>query len=71
MMGRVKGFWKHAENGCIYAIESTPFGEVLGAAGPLDSEHLLGLDEYEYGSKITIWLNRALAQSKLRRINPK
>ena len=68
-MGGVKGFWRHAENGCIYAIESTPFGEVTGGVGPLDAENLLDLDDYEYGSMITVWLKEALAENKLRRIN--
>lgn len=70
MMGRVKGFWQHVENGCIYAIESTTFGQVLGGTGPLDADNLLDLDDYEYGSMITVWLKQALAENKLRRINP-
>ncbi len=70
-MGRVKGFWQHVGNGCIYAVESTPFGEVIGGVGPLDAEHLLELDDYTYGTRINAWLKEALAQQKLRRINPK
>ncbi len=70
-MGRVKGFWQHVENGCIYAIESTPFGEVIGGIGPLNPDDLLELDDYEYGTRINTWLKEALAGQKLRRINPK
>ena len=69
-MGGIKGFWQHVENGSIYAIESTPFGEVLGAAGPLDPDNLLDLNKYEYGSEITVWINDALAENKLHRFNP-
>jgi hypothetical protein len=69
-MGGIKGFWKHVENGSIYAIENTPFGEVLGAAGPLDPNNLQELDEYHYSQKIMFWLKEALAQNKLRRFNP-
>ena len=70
-MSSVKGFWQHVENGFIYAVESTAFGEVVGGIGPLDAEHLLELDDYEYGTKINVWLKEALAQQKLHRINPK
>ena len=70
-MGRVKGFWRHVENGCIYAVESTTFGEVLGAAGPLDPENLLDLSEYTYTERINVWLNKVISENKLHRINPK
>ncbi len=69
-MGGIKGFWRHVENGSIYAIENTPFGQILGAAGPLDPENLLNLDDYTYTEKINIWLIRTLAEKKLRRFNP-
>ena len=70
VMGATKGFWKHVENGCVYAVKSTTFGEVLGADGPLDPACLGGLDDYEYGSKILIWIKRMMAEHKLRRFNP-
>jgi hypothetical protein len=69
-MGGIKEFWRHIENGCIYAIESTSFGKVLGAIGPLDPDNLLDLNEYDYTEKISIWLERALAENKLRRFKP-
>jgi len=69
-MGGIKGFWKHLDSGCIYAIENTPFGEVLGATGPLDPNRLLNLDKYEYDSKIIVWIKEALAEHKLHRFNP-
>lgn len=69
-MGGIKGFWRHVENGSVYAIENTPFGEVLGGAGPLDPDNLLDLGAYSYTEQITLWLKQALAENKLRRFNP-
>jgi hypothetical protein len=69
-MSATKGFWKHVENGCVYAVKSTTFGDVLGAVGPLDPADLKTLDDYEYGSKIIIWLKRAIVEHKLVRFNP-
>ena len=69
-MGGIKGFWRHIENGCIYAIEHTPFGDVTGAVGPLDPDALKALDDYTYTGKILVWIEEALAQNKLRRFNP-
>lgn len=70
IMGGIKGFWRHVENGSIYAIENTPFGELLGAVGPLDPDDLLDLGDYTYTEKINTWLICALAENKLRRFNP-
>jgi hypothetical protein len=65
-----KGFWQHVETGQIYAVKSTPFGEVLGADGPLNPNDLRDLDSYNYGRKILQWMQRAVANNRLRRINP-
>jgi hypothetical protein len=69
-MGTTKGFWQHS-NGKIYAIESTTLGKIVGGAGPLDPDDLHDLDDYEYKTAILEWLERAIAEKKLRRINPK
>lgn len=63
----MKEFWKH-ENGKIYAIESTPMGEILAAAGPLDADNLGDPEDYEYGPAILEWIERALAEHKLQRM---
>ncbi|MHC4727007.1 MAG: hypothetical protein ACYS17_07210 [Planctomycetota bacterium] len=68
-MGAIKGFWQHT-NGKIYAIKSNTFGKITGGVGPLDADDLHGLDEYEYNSAIIDWLQDAVAQRKLHRINP-
>lgn len=65
----VKGFWQH-KNGKIYAIMSTSFGEIIGGAGPLESNQLQSLDSYDYKPAIVRWLKRAIAQHKLHKINP-
>ncbi|MCI0498293.1 MAG: hypothetical protein L0Y36_01240 [Planctomycetales bacterium] len=65
-----KGFWQHIETGQIYAVKSTPFGEVIGADGPLDPANLRDLNSYKYGKKILLWMQRAVANNRLRRINP-
>ena len=69
-MATVKGFWQHT-NGKIYAVESTTFGKIIGGAGPLDPNGLRELDEYHYKPAIVEWLERALAEKKLHRINLK
>jgi hypothetical protein len=68
-MNTIKGFWQHT-NGKVYAIESTPFGRILGAAGPLDPDDLRDLDDYDYKPAIVEWLQEALTEHSLRRINP-
>ncbi len=65
----IKGFWQHTVYGGVYAIESSPYGELIGGAGPLDPDSLQDLDSYEYTSKINDWLQRALENKELRRIN--
>ncbi|MHC5139824.1 MAG: hypothetical protein ACYSOF_08080 [Planctomycetota bacterium] len=68
-MSATKGFWKHAENGRIYAIECTPFGQIVGACGPLDPYNLPDLETIEYGGDILIWVESTMAEGKLRRFN--
>ncbi len=65
----MKSFWQH-ENGKIYAVRSNTYGKVTGAAGPLDPDALQSLDSYEYGPSIVSWVERAIAERKLRRVNP-
>lgn len=68
-MGGIKEFWKHAETGAVYVIESTREGEVLGAAGPLDGENLPEAKACECSGKINVWIKRAFADNKLRRLS--
>ena len=68
-MNVIKGFWQH-KNGKIYAVQSDTFGNITGAAGPLDPDDLRPLDEYEYKPAIIDWISDTLAQKKLRRITP-
>ncbi|MHC4645747.1 MAG: hypothetical protein ACYTBJ_09590 [Planctomycetota bacterium] len=68
-MSTVKGFWQH-ENGKIYAIESDSFGKIIAGAGPVDPNNLRDLEDYHYTKAIADWLREAIAQHKLRRINP-
>ena len=68
-MGTVKGFWQH-NNGKIYAVKSDTFGKIVGGVGPLDPDDLQDLNDYDYKPAITGWLEEAVAQRKLRRINP-
>ncbi len=65
----MKSFWQHS-NGKIYAVRSNTFGKVTGAAGPFDPDSLRDLDAYEYGPAIVQWVERAIANRTLRRINP-
>jgi len=67
-MNTVKGFWRHT-NGKVYAIESTPFGKILGGIGPLDPDDLRDLDDYDYEPVIIEWLEQAVAERNLHRIN--
>ena len=69
-MNATKDFWKHVENGRVYAIQWSCFGEILGANGPLDENDLPELDEIEYGRDILIWVETTMAEGKLRRFNP-
>lgn len=69
-MASVKGFWRDSATGRIYAMESTPFGKILGAAGPLDENSLRDLADYDYKPGIVNWLEDALAENRLHRINP-
>lgn len=69
-MKSIKGFWKHIENGRIYAIESTLFGDLLGAAGPFDPVDLPKLETIDFGLDILIWIETAITEGKLRRFNP-
>lgn len=67
-MSSIKGFWKHT-NGKVYAIESDTFGNIVGGAGPLDPNDLRNPEDYEYKGAIVGWLQDAVAQHKLHRIN--
>ena len=69
-MATIKGFWRDSATGQIYAMESTPFGKILGGVGPLDEDSLGDLADYEYGPKIVKWLEDAVAEKRLHRINP-
>jgi len=69
-MASVKGFWRDKATGRIYAMESTPFGKILGAAGPLDENNLCDLADYDYKPGIVNWLEDAIAENRLHRINP-
>ena len=68
-MTTVRGFWQHA-NGKVYAIESDTFGNIQGAAGPLDPNNLGDLNDYDYRPAIVGWVANALTHHMLRRINP-
>ena len=68
-MSETKGFWKHVENGRIYAIECTPFGQIVGAFGPLDSDILPDLETCEFGKGILIWVETTMNEGKLHRFN--
>jgi len=68
-MKMIRGFWQHT-NGGIYAIESTAFGKIVGGIGPLPRSNLRNLEDYDYKPAIITWLERAIAEHKLHRINP-
>ncbi len=68
-METLKGFWQHT-NGKIYAVESTTFGKIIGGAGPLEADDLRNPEDYDYKPAIVEWLERAIAEHKLHRINP-
>jgi hypothetical protein len=64
----MKSFWLHT-NGKVYAIRSNSFGDITGAAGPLDPDDLKSLDDYQYGQAIVDWIKRAIAERQLTRIS--
>jgi len=64
----MKSFWQHT-NGRVYAVRSDSFGNITGAAGPLDPDNLQGLDDYQYGPGIVDWIKRAIAERKLHRMS--
>ena len=68
-MSATKGFWKHTGNGHIYAIECTPFGEIVSACGPLDPYNLPDLETCDYGKDILIWVESTMNEGKLHRFN--
>ena len=68
-MGTIRGFWQHT-NGSIYAIESDTFGRITGGVGPLKPDELRDLDDYDYTPGIIRWVEEAVSQHKLHRINP-
>ena len=70
MMITTKGFWREISTGRIYAVESSPFGEILGGVGPLDENDLKELTEYEYKPNIVEWLQEAFSENRLIGINP-
>ena len=63
----MKTFWQH-NNGKMYAVESDTFGRITGAAGPLDPDDLHDLDTYRYGPAAVQWIEEAIAQRTLRRV---
>ena len=69
-MKTIKGFWQHT-NGKIYVVESTTLGKIVGGVGPLDPNDLHDLDDYDCKSAIKEWLETAVAEHKLHRVNPK
>ena len=69
-MATIKGFWEDISTGKIYAIESNTFGKIVGGVGPLEPDELQDLDDYDYTPAILEWLERAVAEQKLRRISP-
>ena len=68
-MSPTKSFWKHVENGRIYAIKCTPFGKIIGAFGPLDPDNLPDLNSIEYGQDILIWIESTMNEGMLHRFN--
>ena len=70
-MATTKDFWQDTTTGKIYAIESNTFGEIVGGVGPLDENDLHDLEDYDYKPAMLEWLERAIAENKLRRISAK
>jgi len=68
-MATTKGFWRDSKTGKIYAIESDTFGKIIGGVGPLEPADLRSLEDYDYGPGILEWLERAIAEHRLHRIN--
>ncbi|MBN1816703.1 MAG: hypothetical protein JW828_05040 [Sedimentisphaerales bacterium] len=69
-MEKTRGFWKHVDNGLIYAVESTMDGQILGGIGPVRPTSLSDLDSYTYEPKIKPWLKMAMERHKLQRVGP-
>ena len=65
----MKTFWQHT-NGLIYVVESDTFGQITGAAGPVDLDMLRDPSEYKCGPGILAWIKRSIVEHKLGRINP-
>lgn len=65
----MKTFWQH-ENGMVYVVESDSFGRVTGGAGPFRPGELRDPSEYRCGCGVVAWLNQAIVERKLLRINP-
>lgn len=65
----MKTFWRHT-NGLVYVVESDSFGTVTGASGPFDPGDLRDPSEYVCGASIVVWVKEAIAERRLRRIEP-
>jgi hypothetical protein len=63
----MKDFWQH-DNGKVYVIESDSFGQIMGAAGPV--ENPCELERYVCKPAIVDWVKQAMAEHKLHRVNP-
>jgi len=68
IMATIKDFWEDERTGKIYAVESTTFGEIVGAAGPFEENELKDLEDYDYKPAIVNWLKRAIEEKRLRRM---
>lgn len=64
----MKDFWQH-DNGKVYAVRCDSFGRITGAAGPFEPDDLGSLEDFRYGPGIVTWIEKAIAERKLRRIN--
>ena len=65
----MKTFWQYAD-GNVYAVESDTFGRIVGAAGPFDIDELRDPSDYNCQFGLVKWVSKAIADRKLRRINP-
>ena len=65
----MRTFWQH-NNGMVYVVESDSFGTITGAAGPLEPGHLGDPTDYTCSPGILGWLNHAIIEKKIRRVNP-